>query len=195
MSLPTSRDETAVNGAPVSANLINSMQDQIIANNNNLTGAAAFNAVFNGTVSASTYKVTAQQELVIAGPAFQPGGGAWSTSAPNYNQSVWAFSTPPNDAIIADVGLPVGVRILGITWHFNKASNASPMSMVLQSRNGNTNTARDTLSDSSSGASQISVARTGINYTIATGDGMRLVVTVGATVHTFSHAQVFWDRP
>lgn len=134
------------------------------------------------------------REIVIPGSAFIALGNNVAT-APSFAGTNWTFGTPPNDVIEGPSRLRTGDRILSITWFFNKVSNSSTMTMKLLTRNGTTMTDRDTLSDSSSGASFTSVPRSSINYTLAAGDAAALNVQAGSNVHKFSHAVISYDHP
>jgi hypothetical protein len=134
------------------------------------------------------------RECSVPGSAFIPQTNS-TVGTPGFGGLVWSFGTPPNDRISAPIGLQVGDRIKSITWHFDKNSNASAMVMTLETRNGPTTTTRDTLSDASSGANQVSVTRSAINYTLVSGDAAQLTVQAGSNVHQFSHAVIVYDRP
>jgi len=113
--------------------------------------------------------------------------------------TTWNFGAATVGAVtlVADLQMLVGDRITSIVWIFNKGSNAAALTMRLSSVNGTalTKTTRDSLADVTSGAGVVSVTRSGINYTVVTGDNMRLEVLPGNAAHKFSHCQVFYDHP
>lgn len=157
----------------------------------------------------------ANQHVTVSGTgdykhgAREFGVSAMAFQSPNFNlgadismdgaADTWNFgaATVGAVALAADLKLRVGDRITSIAWVFNKGSNASALGMSLTSVRGTTLTknVRDNLSDVTSGASTVSVTRSGINYTIVSGDTMRLEVIPGNAAHKFSHCSVFYDHP
>jgi len=134
------------------------------------------------------------RDLVVSAPTFNAAGQT-TIATPSLGDDWALFGTPPNDTIRANVPLRVGDRIKSIVWHFNKNSSSAALVMKLRTRNGTTNTDRDTLTDVTSGAAYTSVTRSAINYTIAAGDATTLVVQASNSAHRFSHAVVTYDRP
>lgn len=205
-TLPVSRTITINTGDPIPSTLINELQDVEIAIGKLISGQAQ--GVFAGgiilvtnhslVVSGTGDVKHGDREVVFSAPAFNNAGGN-TAGVPGLGDDWAGFSTPPNDTIRAAVtGLRAGDRIKSLVWHFNKASNASLLTMKLRTRNGTTNTDRDTLSDASSGAAYTSASRLTINYTLVTGDAAMFTVQSGAgggSPHRFSHVIVTYDHP
>ena len=193
-ALASSYTVTWPTAAPGATSLVQMDSGGVLTASNTVANALTFSVAPTFTLG---YKHSDEWEVVVGGPAMvaSPAGTAIS-----FGGSVWSgFGNPPNDIIYGAVPGPrVGDVITKIIWHFNKASNATVMTMKLQTRNGTTNTDRDTLADVTGGAAQTTVTKSGINYTVVTGDDLRLSVQSGVGVgspHTFSHAQVFFTHP
>jgi hypothetical protein len=170
MALPLSRNTTYALGIKILSADLNSIQDCIIGGK------------FGPT------------DIEIGGANFNLMNPNYAATVPSFGDD-WQFTgvTPPNDNIVTGIVLPIGTQVNSITWHFNKASQASALTMRLRKRNGTTNTDIDVLADVTSGAAQTSVTQSAAtfsgvpNYQVLPGDALQLRVTMGHASHRFSH--------
>lgn len=155
-----------------------------------LTAAANQHVTISGT---GRFKHGAM-ETVVPAADFQPltAGGTEALNSSGY----WVFGAPPNDTVEAPVRLPVGSRILSVTWSANNGGSGSSFTMNLKKRTsaGTTSTV-DTGTGGGSGTGFTTFARSSINYTIATGEALWLEFAVGATAHQMASAAISYDYP
>jgi hypothetical protein len=139
------------------------------------------------------------REFGVSSMGFAPAFVLGTDVSMDGSRTSWNFgaATIGSITLVADLEMRIGDRITSIVWVFSKGSNAAALTMRLSSVNGAalTKTTRDSLADVTSGAGVVSVPRSSINYTVVTGDNMRLEVLPGNTAHQFSHCHVFYDRP
>lgn len=139
--------------------------------------SAAFHAAGNNAIGTPS-------NVSSGGVGFE--GAAWSA---------WAAS--PNNAIAAGIPLRVGDRIKTIDWYLLKASNATAMTMQLRAATmpGGVYSTVDSVSDTSAGAAVITNTRTGINYTLVSGDSPYLQVKATVAAQEFYGCRITYDHP
>lgn len=155
-----------------------------------LTAAANQHVTVSGT---GRYKFGAM-ELTVPAAAFQQltAGGVQALNSNGY----WVFGAPPNDTVEGPVSLPVGARILSVTWSANNGGSGSSFTMNLKKRSSaGVVTTIDTGTAGGAGTGFTTFARSGINYTIASGEALWLEFAAGATAHQMSHASISYDYP
>lgn len=163
-----------------------------------ITATAGVTAAANQSVTVSgTGDIKhGSRTIVVSAAAFSPGNN-FSSATINYGASSneWAMGAAPNDNLGADVPLRAGDRITSLVWHFNKNTSASGMIFALNTRNVTTVTTRDTVTDVSAGGAFTTSVRSGINYTIQSGDATWLQVQSSNALHRFAHCVVTYDHP
>lgn len=169
-----------------------------IANNVTLTlgATAAVNQHF--TVSGTGSYKHGAVSIAIPACEFSPAATAANYAAgtiPEFDGGQWSFAATTSVKILAAVPLPVGKRITGITWHFNKSSNATALTMKLRKKTaGSAAVDVSTTSDVTSGASY-TTASASPNYTVEAAYQVYLEVTAGNTAHVFGYAVITYDEP
>jgi hypothetical protein len=171
MGLPDSRERTYTTSTPVNPNDLNAIQDAIIR------GAHG------------------ELPLVIPASAFIKSAGSTASILPSTAGDTWQFTTPPNDMITAPVLLPVGSRIVRISWRINKVSSGSGMVLQLAKRTADANAPIYSVTDASAGASWITVPSPDLYHTMAVDEPVWIVVQAGNVAHQFSYATIVYDRP
>lgn len=161
-----------------------------------ITATAGLTAAVNQhlTVSGTGRLKHGAMELVVPAADFQaltPG----STEALNSN-GYWVFAAPPNDTVEAPVRLPVGARILSVTWSANNGGSGSSFTLNLKKRtNAGVTSTVDGGTAGGSGTGFTTFARSSINATLATGEAWWLEFQAGATAHQMASAAISYDYP
>lgn len=118
-NLPTARTENCVAGAAVSHNLLNEIQDVLVA-------------TYNGPITlVGPVKFASGRALIVPGAAF-----VIDTGAPTRSGNVWTFPTSGTNRIVCGVELPLGAVISSIVWSFNRNSTpiTGDLTMAFKSR-------------------------------------------------------------
>lgn len=160
------------------------------------SGGLTLGANTNLTLSGTGDLKHGAREIVVDTSAFAASGNTTFGMPSGGGGAPWSnWGTPPNDTITGPVGLRTGDRILSITYHYSKGGSSAFLTMSLNSRNATTNTTRDTIADVTSGAGFVTLTRSSINYTLASGDAMWLQAQATNAAHRFSHAIIAYDHP
>lgn len=171
-----------------------------------ITATAGLTAAVNQhiTVSGTGRFKHGALSLPIAAASFQPSDMSGGGTLPILSGGTWTFAgTTPGDRIQAGFSLPVGARLISVTWVFNKGGNAIAMEFTAFKRDlvgGGSATViggspAGIVSDTTSGSSYKSAASPTFNETIASGFQYWLEAKAGHSAHRFGHAVLSYDTP
>lgn len=144
------------------------------------------------------------QEMWVGASSFQTQAavGLWATGAvPALTSNGWTFAAATGSGLVmeADLQLPIGSRIISLTYWYNKggsatAFNMAPRTFLVQSGSVAESALATAVNDTTSGSSPTFNSFSGLNYTIPTATVVKLRFTAGASA-TFYGVQVTYDQP